>query len=716
MTAQAQPGALAFSRAGAAALLEAQHGRFAPWLAVSLGAGVLAYFSVRAEPGVWWLWAAASLLGISALVARRGAAIAWLVALVGAAALGFGGSAWHAARMPPPLVLPMGAVLVSGEISRVDLLPEGGRRVTLRAPRLDGGAPLQRTLRVRLRANDPARPAAGDRLAVRALVRPPSAPAAPGAWDFQRAAYFSGLGGSGFALGMAEVIPGPGDAAPLLSLRTRVEARVAEALPGAAGAVAVALLTGTQSAIPKPEAEAMRDSGLAHLLSVSGLHMTIVMGVAFGALRLLLALPPLALRLPGKGLAALGALAVGGFYMLLTGSEVPMQRCFAMAAIVTLGVLTGRRAISVRVLAFAAATVLLVDPVQIIGPSFQMSFAAVLALVAGMEASRGRLGPPRRDAGPLRRAALWLAASVVVSILAGAATAPYGLHHFGRLQSYGVLANAVAVPLTSVLVMPAGMLAMALMPLGLDWLPLLAMGVGVEGILQVARLVASFPGAAPSLAPLPGWSVAAATFGFCWLALWRGWLALLGVPVIVAGLGAGLAQQPPHVIVSADARLVVLRGQDGAWLHRSSGAPAFTRDAMLRSLGLGAAEPLPAEMDSEGLRCASGVCVLHAAGGRIAVLRQGRRGDAPDPGMRATACAPGNLVVSVEPLREQCGGNRVIDRFSVWRDGAHAAWLGPGGAVVVSDRSWRGARPWVPPPPMPGRPDPAPMAPVDTGD
>jgi competence protein ComEC len=180
LTAQAQPGALAFSRAGAAALLEAQHGRFAPWLAVSLGAGVLAYFSVRAEPGVWWLWAAASLLGISALVARRGAAIAWLVALVGAAALGFGGSAWHAARMPPPLVLPMGAVLVSGEISRVDLLPEGGRRVTFRAPRLDGGAPLQRTLRVRLRANDPARPAAGDRLAVRALVRPPSAPGRAG--------------------------------------------------------------------------------------------------------------------------------------------------------------------------------------------------------------------------------------------------------------------------------------------------------------------------------------------------------------------------------------------------------------------------------------------------------------------------------------------------------------------------------------------------------
>ena len=211
----------------------------------------------------------------------------------------------------------------------------------------------------------------------------------------------------------------------------------------------------------------MRDSGLAHLLSVSGLHIAIVMGVSFAVLRFALAaVPPLALRLPGKPVAALGALGVGAFYMLLTGAEVPMQRSFAMAALATLALLTGRRAISMRGLALAAAVVLLLQPAAVLGPSFQMSFAAVMALIAGGEWLRPRLPAPERRWR--RRAAVALFGTVATSILAGAATTPFGLHHFGRLQLYGVVANAVAVPLTSALVMPAGMAAVALMPLGLE--------------------------------------------------------------------------------------------------------------------------------------------------------------------------------------------------------------------------------------------------------
>jgi competence protein ComEC len=269
--------------------------------------------------------------------------------------------------------------------------------------------------------------------------------------------------------------------------------------------------------------------------------------------------------------------------------------------------------------------------------------------------------------------------------------------------------------LTSVLVMPAGMLALGLMPFGLDGPPLWLAGLGVDAILAVARQVAALPGAAPVLPPLPGWALALAALGFCWLTLWRGPLAWLGLPLLAGALLAGSVARPPDVIVSADGRLVLMRGGEGAWLHRAAGATGFARDGMLRAMGLQEAGPLPAEGEAPGLRCTPASCSLVLASGEVALLRPARPREAPDPALRAATCGRAALVVSPEPLRAPCPGSAVVDRFSVWRDGAHAAWLEPGGVKLVSDRAWRGARPWVPPLPMPGRPDPSPLAPVDTG-
>ncbi|MBW8269332.1 ComEC/Rec2 family competence protein [Caldovatus aquaticus] len=720
--------------------LAAERGRLALWLPVALGAGILLYFGLRSEPSPAWRWLPLPPLAGALLLAARRPHLAWGVGLLAAAARGGAGPARPAARLSPPLAVPARAVVVAGIVESVALLPQG-RRVTLAEARLlaeaaeadaaqrassEAAPPLPRLVRVRLRSDDPARPMPGDRVTVRALLRPPAAPAYPGAWDFQRAAFFSGLGASGFALGPASVEPGAGRAPPLAALRARIEARAVAAIPGEAGAVAAALLTGGQSAIPPTALAAMRDSGLAHLLSVSGLHLAIVMGVAFAVVRLFAAALPaaLALRISAKGCAAVAALAAGGFYMILAGAEVPMRRSFAMAALVTLGILLGRRALSLRGLALAAAALLLLDPVQLLGPSFQMSFAAVLALVAGWEWVRPRLAAARLAraesgwAGRLAgRALVWLAGGVATSLLAGAATTPFGLHHFGRLQLYGVAANAVAVPLTSVLVMPAGMAAVALMPFGLEGLALAPMGWGVEAILAVARTVASWPGAALALPPLPAWGLAATAFGMVWLCLWRtGWRAL-GVPAIVLGLSSGAFERPPDLLVSADARLIALRvagDGGGAFVQRLAGGSAFTRDAMLRAWGVegGAqAQPFPESGEAAGgaIRCTPAACLLRPREGTADALlvRAAPRGPQENArhALLEEACAGGAaVVVAAEPLRMRCRGAAVIDRFRVWRDGPHAVWLERDGARVVSDRAFRGARPWVPPPPRPRAP------------
>jgi competence protein ComEC len=708
------------------ALVAAEWDRWPLWLPVAMGAGVLAYFGLLSEPGPAWLWLPWPLLALALLLARRNPLVAAPLALAGAAALGFAAAEWHAGAAPRAAELPRTATIVTGTVATVDLLPEG-RRITLAAPRLGEGRPLERLIRIRLRAGDPARPAPGDTVAVRALIRAPASPAYPGAFDFQRIAWFAGLAGSGFALNPATVTA-RGEAPLFASLRSRIEAQVNAALPGATGAVAAALLTGSQSAIPPEALAALRDSGLAHLLSVSGLHVAIVIGIGFVVLRALIAaIPWLALRLDSKGGAAVAGLVLGGGYTLLTGAGVPMVRSFAMAALATLAIVTGRRALSLRALALAAVLVLLANPVALLGPSFQMSFAAVLALVAAAEVMRA---PSRalRGQGWWGRAALVVLAMATTSLVAGAATTPFGLHHFGRLQLYGVVANAVAVPLTSFLVMPAGMLALFLMPFGLEGWALAAMGWGVDAILWTGRIVASWPGAALAAPPIPAWGLVLFTLGLCWLCLWRLRWRWLGVPLMVTGVLSGFVTTPPDLLVANDGRLIALATPQGVFSERASGASRLTRESWLRSWGEDNASPLPREGGAAdgAILCTQLSCLLRPhPNGTVAILLRApppdaprtRRGPAPRPPVRAeTGCGLAGVMISAEPIRGRCRETPAVDRFSVWRDGAHAIWLRHGGVTILSDRAARGDRPWVPPVPVPrAQPQSEPPAQRDAG-
>lgn len=676
------------------------------WLPVGMGGGILAYFSLRQEPDLSALWWAAALLLAALLLAGRRPLAAWAIGMAGMVALGFGVAAWQSQRLPPIIDLPNKAVVVEGVVETVDPLPEGVR-VTLTRPRLAAEGPeLTRNLRIRLRKKDPLVPVPGDHLRVRALVREPAPPAFPGAWDFQRGAYFQGLGGSGFAIGAAERLGEPLPASPFARLRGVIGTRIGAEITGGAGAVSSALLTGSQSAIPEADMVAMRDSGLAHLLSVSGLHIAIVMGLSFGVVRFLLALMPwLALRCDGKAVAAPGSLIVGLGYVLITGSQVPMLRSFAMAVLVTLGILLGRRALSLRALALAAVAVLLMQPDAVAGPSFQMSFAAVMVLIAGNEWTGPFMARWRARKEWWRKPALMLLGLTLTSILAGLATTPYGLHHFGRLQIYGVVANALAIPLTSVLVMPAGMLAMLLMPFGLESLALVPMGWGVEGILWVAHTVAGWPGAALAATPIPPWGLGLISLGMLWLCLWQQRWRLLGLPMMLVGSLSAAWITPPDILISADARLIAFRSADGVYLQRGSGASSLVRESWLRNWAEEEAIPVPVQGRTEdgAVDCTPRTCRFQPRPDSPAALllraEKTRAKEAAPPIQAAPYCGEAAVLLSPEPIRGRCRGTAEVDRFTVWRNGAHAIWLEASGPRILSDREWRGRRPWVPPAP-----------------
>ncbi len=675
---------------------EAERGRFGPWLAVGMATGVLLYFWLPIEPIWWWSLAA---LGIGA----AGAALGWglpslraTAPMVIASALGFAAAQWASARALPIEPLPLRAVIVSGVVRGVDVLPDG-RRLVLEAARLGGGDPLRRLVRVRMKRGDDGVVAAGDRVEVRALLRAPSGPAYPGGWDQQRDAYFAGVAGGGSALSAVTVMEHAapsGLATGLQSLRDDVAGRALAALPGAAGAVAATLLTGTTRAIPDADRAAFRDSGLAHLLAVAGLHIGIVMGLFMAATRLgLAAWPHAALHWPTKAIAACSALAAGACYLILTGGHVPILRSFAMASLVTLGIVVGRRALSMRGLALAATAIMLLAPNEVVGVSFQMSFAAVAGLIAGYEALRPALA--RLHGAGWRRLAAHIAMLLLTSLLAGTASAPYGAYHFGHVQAYYVMSNVVAVPLTAFWVLPLGIAALALMPFGLEQLAFTPMGWGLETILWVARGVASWPAATAAVPPMPGWGLAVFSLGLAWLCLWRTRIRLAGIPILLLGLLSPALSAQPDVLVSSDARLIAWRDGPGWRLQARPGAPWFVRDAWRDHLAVGVW--LPARCEAGG---APGGCRI----GSGLILQDGA----------AVDCTGVAVVISPEPARGVCPGTALVDRFTVWRDGAHALWLRGTVPLVLSDRMDRGQRPWVPPPPTPARRIPnLPMAPTE---
>ena len=297
---------------------------------------------------------------------------------------------------------------------------------------------------------------------------------------------------------------------------------------------------------------------------------------------------------------------------------------------------------------------------------------------------RGRLLV--RMSGPgWRRVAVHGAMLVLTSLLAGTASAPFGAYHFGHVQLYFVLANLVAVPLTAFWILPLGLLALLLMPFGLDGAAFVPMGWGIEAVVAIARSVASWPAATVAVPPMPGWGLAVFALGLTWLCLWRTRLRLVGVGVMLAGLLSPLAAPLPDVLVSDDAKLIALRLPDGYHLQRQPGASRFVSDAWSSHLASGPFLPLEAGCDATTCRL-----------GSVLLLRGGNH---------VADCAGVALVVSAEPARGVCPDAALVDRFTVWRDGAVAVWLRrPDGAPeVVSDRSARGVRPWVPAPPVPGQ-------------
>ena len=687
VTAPAMNGRAWLARAGEAFC--AERDRWPLWLPVLFGAGILTYFSLPAEPHPY--------LGVAMLVASLALALAarrrqfTLLACIAVAALGAGFAAAQlraTLAAGPTISGRLGPVAVEGRIVSIDALARGSR-VTLDRLQIARLPEAETPHRARIRAmagTDGLYP--GDRIAMRAELNPPPWPAAPGSYDFARRSWFEGIGAVGFSRAPPKLVAREADAPfefaiRLERLRHDMTRRIQSAAPGDVGAINAALMTGEQGAISEPVMQVMRDSGLAHLLSISGVHFALVAGLLFFVIRFGLALwPTLALRHPIKKWAAAAALAGAFAYLLISGASVPAERSFFMTGIVLVAVMIDRSAISMRLIAWAAVLVLLFEPESVTGPSFQMSFGAVCALIATYETMQRRFADWRRDSGVARRAALYVAAMLLTTTIATLATAPYSVFHFNRIALYGLAANLVAIPLTSVWVMPWAIVAFALMPFGLEHWALVPMGWGTEVVIRVAEIVAGWPGAVVLLYAMPPVALAAISFGLLWLCLWRTKWRRAGLAFIAVGIALMPFARPPDLLVDDAGKVFGLRGADGALALTSPRTAKFETGIWLRRNAQSDPAPL------KGLDCDAASCIWRARGQVVALIAR--------PDAIAEDCANATVIVSRIPVPRWCHGPlAVIDKWSLWRAGAHAVWLSEDGVRVESARSVAGDRPWV---------------------
>ncbi len=681
--------------------LEQEHDRWPLWLPVAMGAGIIVYFTLTVEPPIWILGISPILMAGIWLARQQYVAQLVLSALL-AFALGFNAAQIETHFAAAPMLDRETSVLpITGRLMLTEVMPEGVR-LTLKEPDIGRWEKEHIPEKIRIRMDQKTLadiPPPGSRINMWAQIGPFSEPVMPGATDFRRQSYFRQLGGLGWSYSHINLVedgpPSPWKDKFSLAFenaRLTLAQHVYAQLSGDVAAMTAARLNGEQTAISKPVIEAMRIAGLAHLLSTSGFHVTIMGLLVYFPIRALLALIPwIALRYPIKKWAAFGAILSAMGYTFLVGSQAATLRSLLMTGIVMLAILVDRRAAPMRLVVLSAALVMLIAPDALLGPSFQMSFAAVLCLIAAherkyqnIETDTLRIGMPRWAGGVER----YIGAIIMTSLIATAATTPFSIYHFQSFSLYGFVANTLAIPLTSFWVMPCILMAYITAPFSLDGIFIDGAGAGISFTIKIAETVASWPYSIIYLKAMPGIALGLIVVGGLWLCLWRKKWRWLGLAPILVGGCYGFYTTYPDFMASPDGKQWAARLEDGRLAVSNLDHGDFITEQWQERLGNIETVDVRDLPDIENqLRCDKMGCV-YRHGTHVLAL----------PRLEIAAledCEHADVVVAPY-LINACAAKNVIDDRSFWNHGAHTISFDGDAMRINYSRERRGLRPWSP--------------------
>jgi competence protein ComEC len=670
------------------------------WFPVLIAVGIALYFSVASEPGWSLCLIAMSVTLLAALYLRHGR-LFWLAALTFGLALGFSAAKLRTITMAgTPLAQRIGPVEITGWLKRIETRAAGRKRLIIQPVRFGKARPPAglETLRVNTR-HLPAAITPGHSVKLTAVLMPLPGPVRPRGFDFARYLFFQNLNAVGFALSKPQLVlldyaPPPGIALSgfISRIRIAISNRVAEAAPGQAGALVAALLVGDRSRLTNQTVAHLRAAGLAHLLAISGLHMAIFAGTLFWLVCALLALNErFAVAWNIRKIAAVTALVGGAVYYLLSGSAVSTTRAFIMFAIIAAAIVADRPAITMRNTALAAVIILLTIPESLLSPGFQMSFATVIGLVAYYEhRTRSRRATQRPPGLPGSRILLYFTAISVATVIATLATGPIAAHHFGRIATYGLAANLVAIPLTALWLMPAGLATLLSLSLGLEHYALIPAIAAAKGLLLVGDWVAAWPRAEIAVAKLPLLALMLAVGGGLWVCLWRTAIRWAGLVLVALAMPASqLLTDKPDILIARDGRNIAVRGQNGALAIADGRAARFSARAWLRADGDRVS--LKQAAARRALSCDKAGCTARVKGKRLAFIRH--------PSALRDACSgllKADIVITAIPAGTVCKSQSLlVTPADLKRHGAQAIYIKASGIVVKTVNDRRGHRPWT---------------------
>ncbi|MEL6877988.1 MAG: ComEC/Rec2 family competence protein [Pseudomonadota bacterium] len=631
----------------------------APWIAVLFAGGILSWFALNAP----WQWASAIagglLLAIAAgaiwrgmderVLLRQAAITVGLVFAAGIATVWFRSELIGAEPIARPTV-----ERVQGYVLEREDQPARDRIRLVLAIR-DAETGEGRKIRVNVPSEKAsAELAEGAVIKLRARLMPPASPRLPGSYDFARAAWFQGLAATGSVIGDIEVVEAAEGGGTIPQIQRVLSSHVRERVDGSAGTIAAAFASGDRGGIAEADEIAMRDAGLTHLLSISGLHVSAVIAAAYlVALKLLALFPAIALRvrLPIAA-AAVGALAGIG-YTLLTGAEVPTVRSCVAAMLVLIALAMGRDALSLRMVAMAAMFVMLLWPESVVGPSFQMSFCAVIAIVALHTSKPVKSFLAPREESWLRHSGRRVVMLFITGLVIEIALMPIVLFHFHRAGLYGAFANVIAIPLVTFISMPLIAFALVLDLLGLGapiwWL----VERSLDLLLTIAHWTSAQPGSVKLMPQMSRLTIALFVLGALWLALWNGRARLLGfVPAFIATVSL-IATPIPDVLIGRDGRHVGVTIEDDRLLSLRNSRSSYARDNLLELASV-SSEPIPMA-DWPGARCSTEFCLLVInRGGRNWTLMMARNRELIEERALAAACERADIVVADRYLPQSC--------------------------------------------------------------
>ncbi len=712
-------------------LLDLEQGRLFYWLPVFIGLGIGIYFTLPFEPGLYSLATLIVFLtGMIFFAPRTLASVLVLSALV-AAGTGFVSAKIRTEWVRAPKIMATtGPVEIEGWVERIEERassgkaarrkksssgaepalrenradrPTVGHRITMRPVRVEKLENDHLPKRIRLYVkSERNRISVGDYLSVSAILRPPPGPSEPGGYDFARRAWYQGLGAVGYTRQPPKIMPtertrgvGLDLIVAVEKLRADVAHRIGAHLNGTTAAITTALLTGARGAIPENVKTDLRHSGLAHILAISGLHMAIMSGAVFWLVRAGLALSPtLALTRPIKKWSAIVAMLGAAFYLALSGASPATQRAFFMVMLLYLSVLLDRPALSLRNVAIAALFILILWPESLLNISFQMSFAAVTALIAFYETWNERQSRTHDRGwryGRMGRSVKFLIGIALTTIIAGAAIAPFAAFHFNKEAGYSLLANMLAMPVFTLVTMPMALMSLMAMPFGLEALPLTLMSWSIEIIAAIAARIASLPGAVLYVPQIPISSLLCVVLGAIWLMVWRQRWRYLGLTGIAAGLALAQTGPRPDILVGDNARTVAVRNdaQKPGFMRLSATRGTARSYVFARWLENDGDARAPKEA-GKGLnfRCDRRGCVTRIKGLTLALTRH--------PSGLNDDCAMADIVIVRFPVKRVCESPRLlIDPDMTRRDGVHAVYMDGDKFRIETVEAHRGRRPWT---------------------